>query len=89
MKGLCEGELGADLTLWRGPMLVAVGAEDRVVAPAGCAEVANELGCTLSLIPGAGHASPVEAPAVCAELVERMEAAGSGSKRFTESTATS
>lgn len=85
LQVLGQGDIVADLKFWQGPMHIAVGTEDRITPLAGCAELADALGCALSLIPGAGHASPVEAPAVCAGLVDQMEALGKEGQSFTRS----
>jgi len=51
------------------PVEVHCGAEDVVTPPAACEAAARRLGATFHLIPGAGHASPVEQPVAVARLL--------------------
>lgn len=48
------------------PCEVHCGEDDAVTAPEACGALARELGAPFSLIPGAGHASPIEQPDVVA-----------------------
>lgn len=61
---LAQGDLFADLPSIAAPTLVVCGAEDRIVPPARCRDVAAELaGHRYIEIAGAGHALYAEAPA--------------------------
>ena len=65
---LCNADLLADLPPAM-PVRVACGQLDVVTPPAACAEVAGRCGVALELLPGAGHASYVEQPALVAALL--------------------
>ena len=65
---LCNTDLGACRPLDM-PVAVYCGDADVVTPPAQCAAWAATLAAPFSLIPGAGHASPVQQPAAVARLV--------------------
>jgi pimeloyl-ACP methyl ester carboxylesterase len=71
---LCGADLLADLPPAM-PVRVACGELDVVTTPAACEEVARQCGVALELLPGAGHASYVERPAVVAPLLREALAA--------------
>lgn len=51
------------------PVQILVGENDVVTPPAACERAAQALGAAFTSFPNAGHASPVEQPAVVAELI--------------------
>ena len=65
---LCNADLGAQPQLGM-PVEVYCGDADVVTPPAQCAAWAEKLGAPFSLIPGAGHASPVQQPAAVARVL--------------------
>lgn len=54
---------------------IACGSADVVTPPLACAALADALGLRFTLLPGAGHACPVEQPQAVAGLVRAMAAA--------------
>lgn len=61
------------------PVEVHCGDMDIVTPPAACAAIAGHFSASFDLIPGAGHASPIERPeAVAAIIVAAAEQAGLG-----------
>ncbi|AMO74296.1 4,5:9,10-diseco-3-hydroxy-5,9,17-trioxoandrosta-1(10),2-diene-4-oate hydrolase [Pseudomonas citronellolis] len=70
---LCGDDL---LRLGRPPVPVEVlcGSEDGITPPAACREVAAALAAPFQLVPGAGHASPIECPeALAGHLVRFLD----------------
>jgi pimeloyl-ACP methyl ester carboxylesterase len=71
---LADSDLAADAARCRGPVLVACGSEDRVTPEAGCRAIAAAFpahaGARYHTVPGAGHASYVEAPRAVADLLD-------------------
>ncbi|GLU41609.1 alpha/beta fold hydrolase [Pseudomonas sp. NBRC 100443] len=70
---LCGDDL---LRLGRPPVPVEVlcGSEDGITLPAACREVAAALAAPFQLVPGAGHASPIECPeALAGHLVRFLD----------------
>ena len=70
---LCGDNL---LRLGRPPVPVEVlcGSEDGITPPAACREIAEALAAPFQLIPGAGHASPIECPeALAGHLVRFLD----------------
>ncbi len=65
---LCNTDLGM-YSRQTMPVEVHCGEADVVTPPAQCAAWAEKLGAPFCLIPGAGHASPVQQPAAVAQLV--------------------
>nr|WP_187672574.1 alpha/beta hydrolase [Pseudomonas carbonaria] len=55
------------------PCEVHCGEADGITTPDVCALVARRLGAPFSLIPGAGHASPIEQPAVVAGRIDHAQ----------------
>lgn len=54
------------------PINVLCGSEDGITPPSACRDVANALEASFQLIPGAGHASPIECPEALAGLLARL-----------------
>ncbi|MGS0896390.1 alpha/beta fold hydrolase [Burkholderia stagnalis] len=67
---LANADLAADLAGFRGRAAVAVGANDAITPPAACERIAAALHVGLQVIPQAGHAGYVEAPAVYSALID-------------------
>jgi len=79
VHALGAGDLLADAALLRGPLLVAVGAEDVVTPPANARRLQAALppGTPLHDMPEAGHALPQEAPGATAALLAGLMMDGS------------
>ncbi|RQS62247.1 alpha/beta fold hydrolase [Burkholderia sp. Bp8963] len=67
---LANADLASDLAGYRGRTAVAVGANDAITPPAACERIAAAAHVGLQVIPQAGHAGYVEAPAVYTALIE-------------------
>ncbi|MGZ2747176.1 alpha/beta fold hydrolase [Burkholderia stagnalis] len=67
---LANADLAADLAVFRGRTAVAVGAGDAITPPAACERIAAAAQVGLQVIPQAGHAGYVEAPAAYTALID-------------------
>ncbi len=67
---LANADLAADLAGYRGRTTVAVGADDAITPPAACERIAAAAHVGLQVVPQAGHAGYVEAPAVYSALID-------------------
>ncbi|KVZ05758.1 alpha/beta fold hydrolase [Burkholderia ubonensis] len=67
---LANADLASDLAGFRGRTAVAVGANDAITPPAACERIAAAAHVGLQVIPQAGHAGYVEAPAVYSALID-------------------
>ncbi|HEY1611858.1 MAG TPA: alpha/beta fold hydrolase [Paraburkholderia sp.] len=67
---LANADLAADLIAFQGNVAVAVGAEDTITPPSACERIAQTAGVPLQIVPRAGHAGYVEAPAVYSDLID-------------------
>jgi len=67
---LANADLLADLAAFHGRIAVAVGAEDGITPPAACERIAQAAGVELHVVPRAGHAGYIEAPAIYSSLIE-------------------
>ncbi|KAB0684545.1 alpha/beta hydrolase, partial [Burkholderia territorii] len=67
---LANADLASDLAGFRGRTAVAVGANDAITPPAACERIAAAAHVGLQVIPQAGHAGYVEAPAVYSSLID-------------------
>jgi pimeloyl-ACP methyl ester carboxylesterase len=67
---LANADLATDLAGFRGRTAVAVGANDAITPPAACERIAAAAHVGLQVIPQAGHAGYVEAPAVYSSLID-------------------
>ena len=67
---LANADLLADLAEFRGRVAVAVGAGDGITPPAACERIAQAAGVELQIVPRAGHAAYIEAPAIYSNLIE-------------------
>jgi len=71
---LANADLASDLTDFDGRVAVAVGAEDTITPPAACELIAKATNVSLQVIPGAGHAGYIEAPARYSAWIEAFSA---------------
>ncbi|TCW78041.1 alpha/beta hydrolase [Burkholderia sp. SRS-46] len=67
---LANADLASDLAGFLGRTAVAVGASDAITPPAACERIAAAAHVGLQVIPQAGHAGYVEAPAVYSALID-------------------
>lgn len=67
---LANADLAADVAGFAGRAAVAVGANDAITPPAACERIAAALGVELQVVPQAGHAGYVEAPAIYSALID-------------------
>ncbi|AOK56599.1 alpha/beta hydrolase [Burkholderia stagnalis] len=67
---LANADLASDLAGFRGRTAVAVGASDAITPPAACERIAAAAHVGLQVIPQAGHAGYVEAPAAYTALID-------------------
>lgn len=66
---LANADLSKDLLSYDGRVAVAVGADDKITAPAACERVALAARVNMQIIPHAGHAGYVENPDVYSRLI--------------------
>jgi pimeloyl-ACP methyl ester carboxylesterase len=66
---LANADLAADLAAFNGRVAVAVGADDSITPPASCERLAGVAHTSLHVVPRAGHAGYVEAPAAYDALI--------------------
>jgi len=66
---LANADLAADLAAFDGRVAVAVGDEDGITPPAACERLADAARVPLRIVPRAGHAGYVEAPAAYDALI--------------------
>jgi pimeloyl-ACP methyl ester carboxylesterase len=69
---LANDDIDAYLVNYRGPLEVWCGDEDSITPPATAAALAQRLGTTMQLIPQAGHASYLDAPAAFNRYVQNF-----------------
>ena len=74
---LCSSELASGPALAQ-PVEIHCGDADGVTSPEACRRLADRLAASFHLIPGAGHASPVEQPEAVARLILRAALPSSG-----------
>ncbi|OLL31900.1 alpha/beta hydrolase [Burkholderia sp. SRS-W-2-2016] len=67
---LANADLAADLARYEGRICVAVGAEDRITTPEACERIAQVARTRLQIVPGAGHAGYIEAPAAYTAIID-------------------
>lgn len=67
---LANADLAADLAVYDGLIRVAVGEEDTITPAAGCEVIALAARVPLQIVPRAGHAGYVEAPAAYDALID-------------------
>ena len=66
---LANADLATDLAAFDGRVAVAVGEQDSITPPAACERLANAARTPLRIVPRAGHAGYVEAPAAYDALI--------------------
>ncbi|SDR51127.1 alpha/beta fold hydrolase [Paraburkholderia tuberum] len=67
---LANADLAADLARYDGRVNVAVGAEDTITTPEACEKIALAARTRLQIVPRAGHAGYIEAPAAYTAIVD-------------------
>ncbi|OAJ53979.1 alpha/beta hydrolase [Paraburkholderia ginsengiterrae] len=67
---LANADLAADLARYRGRVNVAVGADDTITSPAACERLALAADTPLQVVPRAGHAGYIEAPAAYTAIID-------------------
>jgi pimeloyl-ACP methyl ester carboxylesterase len=60
------------------PLALVVGAEDRITPVSAAREMAGSRAASLTIIPAAGHLTPVEEPAAVAEALLTLQRGGAG-----------
>jgi pimeloyl-ACP methyl ester carboxylesterase len=67
---LANADLCADLARFTGRINVAVGADDTITPPAACERIALAAGTQMQVVPRAGHAGYIEAPAAYTAIID-------------------
>ncbi|MGF6787415.1 alpha/beta fold hydrolase [Paraburkholderia sp. 35.1] len=67
---LANADLAADLARYDGRVNVAVGAEDTITTPEACEKIALAARTRLQIVPRAGHAGYIEAPAAYTTIID-------------------
>ena len=67
---LANADLASDLVRYRGRINVAVGADDTITTPEACERIARAAGTQLQVVPRAGHAGYIEAPAAYTAIID-------------------
>jgi pimeloyl-ACP methyl ester carboxylesterase len=67
---LASADLASDLARYEGRINVAVGADDTITPPEACERLAQAAGTQLQVVPRAGHAGYIEAPAAYTALID-------------------
>ncbi|WP_434113118.1 alpha/beta fold hydrolase [Paraburkholderia caffeinilytica] len=67
---LANADLARDLARYTGRVNVAVGAEDTITTPEACERLALAAGTKLQVVPRAGHAGYIEAPAAYTAIID-------------------
>jgi pimeloyl-ACP methyl ester carboxylesterase len=70
---LANGNIGEDARFYKGNTLVACGSADSVTPEAGCRDVASKFPkAVYRTLPGLGHASPAEGPALVNTMIREF-----------------
>ncbi|MFM0432066.1 alpha/beta hydrolase [Paraburkholderia aspalathi] len=77
---LANADLASDLSRHKGRVSVAVGAEDTITPPEACERLALAAGTTLQVVPRAGHAGYIEAPAAYTAIIDTFCRASDGQR---------
>ncbi|CAE6907136.1 2-hydroxy-6-oxo-2,4-heptadienoate hydrolase [Paraburkholderia nemoris] len=77
---LANADLASDLSRHKGRISVAVGAEDTITPPETCERLALAAGTTLQVVPRAGHAGYIEAPAAYTAIIDTFCRASDGQR---------
>lgn len=67
---LANADLASDLSRCKGRINVAVGADDTITTPEACERLALAAGTQLQVVPRAGHAGYIEAPAAYTAIID-------------------
>jgi pimeloyl-ACP methyl ester carboxylesterase len=67
---LANADLAGDLARYTGRINVAVGADDTITTPEACERLALAAGTQLQVVPRAGHAGYIEAPAAYTAIID-------------------
>jgi pimeloyl-ACP methyl ester carboxylesterase len=67
---LANADLAGDLARYTGRINVAVGADDTITTPEACERIALAAGTKLQVVPRAGHAGYIEAPAAYTAIID-------------------
>ena len=77
---LANADLARDLARYTGRVNVAVGAEDTITTPEACERLALAAGTKLQVVPRAGHAGYIEAPAAYTAIIDTFCRASDGQR---------
>ncbi|CAD6543231.1 2-succinyl-6-hydroxy-2, 4-cyclohexadiene-1-carboxylate synthase [Paraburkholderia kirstenboschensis] len=77
---LANADLAADLARFKGRVNIAVGADDTITTPAACERLALVAGTQLQVVPRAGHAGYIEAPAAYTAIIDTFCRASAGQR---------
>ncbi|MFM0639017.1 alpha/beta fold hydrolase [Paraburkholderia metrosideri] len=77
---LANADLASDLARHKGCVNVAVGADDTITTPEACERLALAAGTQLQVVPRAGHAGYIEAPAAYTAIIDTFCRASDGQR---------
>ncbi|CAE6850629.1 alpha/beta fold hydrolase [Paraburkholderia domus] len=77
---LANADLASDLARNRGRINIAVGADDTITTPEACEQLAQAAGTPLQVVPRAGHAGYIEAPAAYTAIIDTFCRASDGQR---------
>ncbi|CAE6767646.1 alpha/beta fold hydrolase [Paraburkholderia haematera] len=77
---LVNADLASDLARHTGRINIAVGADDAITPPEACERLALAAGTTLQVVPRAGHAGYIEAPAAYTAIIDTFCRASDGQR---------
>ncbi|HEY2604838.1 alpha/beta fold hydrolase [Paraburkholderia sp. RL18-103-BIB-C] len=77
---LANADLAADLARYTGRVNVVVGADDTITPPAACERLAQAARTPLQVVPHAGHAGYIEAPAAYTAIIDTFRRASGGQR---------
>lgn len=77
---LANADLAADLARYRGRLSIAVGADDAITPPEACERLALAAATKLQVVPRAGHAGYIEAPAAYTAIIDTFCRASDGQR---------
>lgn len=79
---LANANLAADLVQYLGRVSVAVGADDTITPPEACERLAQAARAPFQIVPRAGHAGYIEAPAAYDALIDAFCRTADGQRSF-------
>ncbi|CAD6548801.1 alpha/beta fold hydrolase [Paraburkholderia metrosideri] len=77
---LANADLASDLARFKGRINVVVGADDSITPPAACERIALAAGTQLQVVPRAGHAGYIEAPAAYTAIIDTFSRISGGQR---------